>query len=94
VLVAEERARRDSVTDGPFGFENESNPIRARLIAAAAALGIGRAAVAHALAFMKAHDVKAGPETTVPHWAFGRWRDRGRGRALADLFRRSSDRSW
>ncbi len=70
VLVAEERARRDSVTDVPFGFENESNPIRARLIAAAAALGVGRAAVAHALAFMKAKDVKPGPDATVPHWAF------------------------
>lgn len=70
VLVAEERARHDAGDDVKFGFEDESNPIRARLIAAAAALGIGRAAVTHALAFMKAHDVKAGPDTTVPHWAF------------------------
>lgn len=70
VLVVEERARRDSADDAPFGFEAESNPVRARLIAAAAALGIGRAAVAHTLAFMKAHAVKPGPDTTVPHWAF------------------------
>jgi hypothetical protein len=70
VIVAEERARQESAADAPFGFENETNPIRARMIAAATALGIGRAAVAHALAFMKANDVKAGPDTTVPHWAF------------------------
>jgi hypothetical protein len=70
VLVAEERARNESATDVPFGYEDESNPIRARLIAAAAALGIGRAAVTHALSFMKAQNVKAGPDTTVPHWAF------------------------
>lgn len=70
VLVVEERARHASAADVPFGFEGESNPIRARLIAAATALGIGRAAVAHALAFMKTNDVKAGPDTNVPHWAF------------------------
>ena len=70
VLVVEERARHESAADSPFGFEGEANPIRARMIAAATALGIGRAAVAHALAFMKANDVKAGPDTTVPHWAF------------------------
>lgn len=70
VLVVEERARRESADDAKFGFEGESNPIRARLIAAAAALGIGRAAVAHALAFMKANDVRPGPDTSVPHWAF------------------------
>ena len=70
VIVAEERARHESAADPTFGFEGESNPIRARLIAAAAALGIGRAAVAHALSFMKSHDVKPGPDATVPHWAF------------------------
>ncbi|HEX8027929.1 MAG TPA: acyl-CoA dehydrogenase family protein [Vicinamibacterales bacterium] len=70
VIVAEERARRESTNDAPFGFEGESNPIRARLIAAAAALGVGRAAVAHALTFMKTKDVKPGPDATVPHWAF------------------------
>ncbi|MEO7158186.1 MAG: acyl-CoA dehydrogenase family protein [Vicinamibacterales bacterium] len=70
VLVVEERARQQSAADAPFGYEGEANPIRARMIAAAAGLGIGRAAVAHALAFMKANDVKAGPDTTVPHWAF------------------------
>ena len=70
VLVVDERVRQGSGADAPFGYEGESNAIRARMIAAAAALGIGRAAVAHALAFMKSHDVKAGPDTTVPHWAF------------------------
>jgi hypothetical protein len=70
VIVAEERARNESAADVQFGYEGESNPIRARLIAAGAALGIGRAAVKHALAFMKAQNVKAGPDTTVPHWAF------------------------
>ena len=70
VLVAEERARHASVADVQFGFEDEPNPLRARLIAAAAAIGIGRAAVAHALAFMKANGVKPGPDATVPHWAF------------------------
>jgi hypothetical protein len=70
VLVAEERARNESANDAKFGFEDELNPIRARLIAAAAALGIGRAAVAHALAFMKTANVKPGSDTSVPHWAF------------------------
>ena len=70
VLVEEERARHEAAPDTPFGYEDEPNPIRARLIAAAAALGIGRAAVTHALAFMKANDVRPGPDTTVPHWAF------------------------
>ncbi|HEX6163596.1 MAG TPA: acyl-CoA dehydrogenase family protein [Vicinamibacterales bacterium] len=47
----------------------ESNRLRAKLIAAAIALGVGRAAVAHAVASMKKSDVKPGPDTTVPHWA-------------------------
>jgi hypothetical protein len=46
-----------------------SNHVRARLIAAAVALGVGRAAVRHALASMKKNDVRPGPDTTVPHWA-------------------------
>ena len=46
----------------------EANRIRARLMAAAVALGVGRAAVAHAVAALKKRDVKPGPETTVPHW--------------------------
>jgi alkylation response protein AidB-like acyl-CoA dehydrogenase len=70
VIVAEERARHDLAGDVKFGFEDESNPVRARLIAAGAALGIGRTAVAHALSFMKANNVKAGPDSSVPHWAF------------------------
>jgi alkylation response protein AidB-like acyl-CoA dehydrogenase len=69
VLVVEERVRQEHTAE-TFGFEGETNRIRARLIAAAAALGVGRAAIAHALAFMKTKDVKPGPDATVPHWAF------------------------
>jgi hypothetical protein len=47
----------------------ESNRIRARLIAAAVALGVGRAAIAHALQWMKESGVKPGPDETAPHWA-------------------------
>ena len=42
---------------------------RGRLAAAAVALGVGRAAVKHAIASMRKADVKPGPDTTVPHWA-------------------------
>jgi len=48
----------------------EGNRILARLIAAAVALGVGRAAIAHTIAALKKLEVKPGPETTVPHWAF------------------------
>jgi Acyl-CoA dehydrogenase, C-terminal domain len=47
----------------------EGNQVRARLIAAAVALGVGRAAIEHALAQMKKLGVKADPDQTVPHWA-------------------------
>ena len=40
----------------------------ARLLAAAVALGVGKAAVAHAVASMRKMNVKPGPDTTVPHW--------------------------
>ena len=46
----------------------ETNRLRAQLLAAAVALGVGKAAVAHALASMRKRDVKPGPDTTVPHW--------------------------
>jgi hypothetical protein len=46
----------------------EPNRLRAKLLAAAVALGVGKAAVAHAVASMKKRDVKPGPDTTVPHW--------------------------
>ncbi len=39
-------------------------------MAAAVALGIGRAAIAHAIASMKKTGVKPGPDETAPHWAF------------------------
>jgi len=48
----------------------ESNRLRAKLVAAAIALGVGKAAVTHAIASMKKRDVKPGPDTTVPHWSF------------------------
>jgi alkylation response protein AidB-like acyl-CoA dehydrogenase len=47
----------------------EANQIRARLIAAAVALGVGRAAIDHAIASMKKLGVKADPDQTAPHWA-------------------------
>src|ERR1051325_4082851 len=40
----------------------ENNRILARLIAAAVALGVGRAAVAHAVASLEKRDVKPGPD--------------------------------
>jgi len=43
---------------------------RARLMAAAVALGIGRAAIAHAIASMKKTGVKPGPDEAAPHWVF------------------------
>ena len=46
----------------------EANRLRAKLVGAAIALGVGKAAVAHAIASMKKRDVKPGPDTTVPHW--------------------------
>lgn len=47
----------------------EGNRIRARLIAAAVALGVGRAAIDHTIASMRKLGVKADPDQTVPHWA-------------------------
>lgn len=48
----------------------ESAKLKGRLVAAAVALGIGRAAIAHAIASMKRTGVKPGPDETAPHWAF------------------------
>ena len=42
---------------------------KGRLAAAAIALGVGRAAVTHAVASMKQDQVKPGPLTQEPHWA-------------------------
>ncbi len=44
------------------------HPVRARLVAAAVALGVGRAAIAHSIAAMKAAGVRPGPEERAPHW--------------------------
>lgn len=46
------------------------NPVRARLVAAAVAVGVGRAAVAHAVAAMKTAGVRPGPDEQAPHWVF------------------------
>lgn len=48
----------------------EAGKTRARLMAAAVALGIGRAAIAHAVASMKRTGVKPGPDETAPYWTF------------------------
>ena len=47
----------------------ETSRLRARLIAAAVALGVGRAAIEHTLASMRKLGVKADPDQTAPHWA-------------------------
>jgi len=46
----------------------EANHVRARLVVAAVALGVGRAAIAHAVAAMKAAGVRPGPDEKAPHW--------------------------
>jgi alkylation response protein AidB-like acyl-CoA dehydrogenase len=46
----------------------DSNRIRAKLIAAAVALGVGRAAIEYALEAMRKSGVKPGPDETAPHW--------------------------
>lgn len=43
---------------------------KARLAAAAIALGVGRAAIEHAIASMKKAGVKPGPTEYAPHWTF------------------------
>jgi alkylation response protein AidB-like acyl-CoA dehydrogenase len=69
VLVVEERLRRGATDAGAPGFDQAGvTTSRARLLAAAAALGIGRAAVEHALALMRQQGVKPGPDTETPHW--------------------------
>lgn len=46
----------------------EEHPVRARLVVAAVALGVGRAAIAHAVAAMRAAGVRPGPDERAPHW--------------------------
>ena len=43
---------------------------KARLAAAAISLGVGRAAIEHAVASMKKAGVKPGPDEYAPHWTF------------------------
>ena len=47
---------------------SEANHLRGRLVVAAVALGVGRAAIAHAVAAMKAAGVRPGPDEKAPHW--------------------------
>ena len=68
VLVVEEQSRTSADEAEAHAFLRDPSPARARLLAAASAVGIGRAAIEHAVAFMKSNNVKAGPDTTVPHW--------------------------
>jgi alkylation response protein AidB-like acyl-CoA dehydrogenase len=49
---------------------NDIVKAKGRLVAAAVALGIGRAAITHAIASMKKAGVKPGPDETAPHWTF------------------------
>ena len=46
----------------------EAHHDRARLVVAAVALGVARAAIAHAVAAMKAMGVRPGPDEKAPHW--------------------------
>ena len=46
----------------------ETHHDRARLVVAAVALGVARAAIAHAVAAMKAAGVRPGPDEQRPHW--------------------------
>jgi hypothetical protein len=48
----------------------EDKRVFARLLAAAVALGVGRAAIAHTVAALKKLEIKPGPDTAVPHWTF------------------------
>lgn len=47
----------------------ESNRVLARLIAAAVALGVGRAAIDHTVAALKKLELKPDATTAIPHWA-------------------------
>jgi alkylation response protein AidB-like acyl-CoA dehydrogenase len=69
VLAIEERTALQGSEDAltALGGRQHAQPL---LMAAAAAIGIGRAAIAHAREWMKSNDVKPGPDETVPHWAF------------------------
>ena len=66
---------------------------RGRLVAAAVALGIGRAAIDHAIASMKKSGVKPGPDETAPHWTFADGATEIAAARLSDLQRRADARS-
>ncbi|MFA5909487.1 MAG: acyl-CoA dehydrogenase family protein [Vicinamibacterales bacterium] len=57
-------------SEGALAAVGAGNLDRARLVVAAVALGVGRAATAHAVAAMKAAGVRPGPDERAPHWVF------------------------
>lgn len=57
-------------SEGALAAVGAGNLDRARLVVAAVALGVGRAATAHAVAAMKAAGVRPGPDEQAPHWVF------------------------
>jgi alkylation response protein AidB-like acyl-CoA dehydrogenase len=57
-------------SEGALASIPEDNRALARLLAAAVALGVGRAAIAHTVTALKKINLRPGPDTTVPHWAF------------------------
>lgn len=57
-------------SEAAFASVADANRDRARLVVAAVALGVGRAAIAHAVAAMKAAGVRPGPDERAPHWVF------------------------
>lgn len=73
--LADGRAREPVALAGLVGSESavaavaDGHRDRARLFAAAIAVGIGRAAVEHTVDWMKDTGVRPGPDETVPHWA-------------------------
>ena len=67
VLAVEERAAADG-GEGALGALNARQHAQPGLMLAAAALGIGRAALAHAREWMLSNNVTPGPDETVPHW--------------------------
>lgn len=67
VLIIEEWARLDYRRGENLLDGLDQAPLV--LMSAAASLGFARAAIDHAIAFMKAQQIAPGFDTTVPHWA-------------------------
>jgi len=69
VLAVEARAAEQGgeAAITALGGRDHAQPV---LLAAAALVGMGRAALAHTREWMAANGVKPGPDETVPHWTF------------------------